>query len=613
MPALRIPIRWTSLLLLASIPLTTIGVVEASRAVRSQRAVAERALRDYAGFAAWSYQQHLREKLGRATEELLGAFNHGHDVHRSPNVPPVTDIPHYIYFDRRCNCHVPQRGPHPAAFFAFRLGTDTLGVALNSHPRPGEGWEVTGDIPPQMLAWGERRYPDATRTWINDTISRHIRARRDVGRFPVIVATPDSAPRFFTYTVMPRLAGDTIVYAAEYDPAAFAEILRSAMSDRDLLPATFTNGRPVRELVQLEVTDEHARTLFASDAVVRWALDDSAAIGEAYGSMHVRAQIREGQAGGLVIGGLPRSRLPFLLALLAVSAALSFVAIGQIRREGELARLRADFVASISHELRTPLAQMRLYLETLRLGRFTTESQRQWSLDNVERETTRLGQLVERVLRFSRTGRASPDARMPVDVRAEVQRLVAEFQPLADARGVRIDAELHDVPTVELQPDALRHVVLNLLDNAVKYGPRGQTVRLALAGPGVGGSGGPGGVRIEVDDEGPGIPLADRERVWQPYQRGSSASGTAGSGVGLSVVRDVVAQHGGRAWVDDAPGTRGARVVVELPASSAAAVEPSTPRHADVGQAAVPTHAVLAANAATAAPPHSRTAALPHA
>ena len=601
MPPLRIPLRWTSLLLLASIALTTIGVIEASRAVRSQRAVAERALRDYAGFAAWSYQQHLRDELGGATEELLGAFNHGHDVHRSPGVPPAGDIPHYIYFDRRCNCHVPQRGPQPAAFLAFRLGSDTLGVALNSHPRPDEGWEVTGDIPPQMLAWGDRRYPADTRAWINDTISRHVRARRDVGRFPVIVATHDSTPRFFTYTVMPRLAGDTIIYAAEYDAPAFAEILRSAMSDRDLLPATFTKGRPVRELVQLEVTDARGHRLFASDSIVRWALDDTASIGEAYGGMHVRAQIREGQAGMLVIGGLPRSRLPFLLALLAVAAALSFVAIGQIRREGELSRLRADFVAGISHELRTPLAQMRLYLETLRLGRFTTDAQREWSLDNVERETTRLGHLVERVLRFSRTGRASPDPRAPVDVRAEVERLVAEFQPLADARGVRIEAQLHDVRTVELQPDALRHVVLNLLDNAVKYGPRGQTVCICLGGAGVRGFGGAGEVRIEVTDEGPGIPPGDRERVWQPYQRGSTVGGTAGSGVGLSVVRDVVTQHGGRAWVEDHPTGRGARFVVTLPASGAAHV-------------AVPDALVFAdeASFASPAPPHPRTPAPPH-
>jgi signal transduction histidine kinase len=571
MPAFRVPLRWTSLLLLASIGLTTIGVVEASRAVRSQRAVAEHALRDYAGFAAWSYQQHLRERLGRATEELVGPFNHGHEVHRGPNVPPVTDMAHYLYFDRRCSCHVPQRGPVPAAFFAFRLGTDTLGIALNAWANPARGWETDIPVPDSMRAWGARTYPAETRAWINDTITRHIqsRARRDPGRFPVIVSTHDTAPRFFTYTVMPRLAGDTIIYGAEYSAAAFESILRSAMSDHDLLPETFTKGRPVRELVDLQVADAGGRTLFQSGTVARWALDDSAAIGDAFGAMRVRAQIRNGLASGLVIGGLPASHLPFLLALLAIAAALSFVAIGQIRREGELARLRADFVASISHELRTPLAQIRLYLETLRLGRFTTDAQRAWGLDNVERETTRLGHLIERVLRFSRTGRATADPRTPVDVRTEVARLVEEFRPLAEARGARIEADLDEVPTVALQPDALRHIVLNLLDNAVKYGPRGQTVRMKLGGERVSGRAG-ADVRIEISDEGPGVPPADRERIWRPYQRGGDPGAVAGSGVGLSVVHDVVAQHGGRAWVEDAP-ERGARFVVTLPATLAVA------------------------------------------
>jgi signal transduction histidine kinase len=452
-----------------------------------------------------------------------------------------------------------------------------------------------------MRAWGARSYPAETRAWINDTISRHIAAGRDVGRFPVIVATHDSVPRFFTYTIMPRLAGDTIVYAAEYDAPAFLGLLRSAMSDRDLLPATFTRGRSVRELVQLRVSDARGHILFHSDSVARWTLDDSAAIGEAYGAMQVRAQIREGQAGTLVIGGLPRSKLPFLLALLAVAAALSFVAIGQIRREGELSRLRADFVAGISHELRTPLAQMRLYLETLRLGRFTTEAQRAWSLDNVERETTRLGHLVERVLRFSRTGRATADPSVPVDVRAELERLVTEFQPLADARGARLVTELDAVPAVELQPDALRHIVLNLLDNAVKYGPRGQTVRMKLALARVRSRAGGEGIRIEITDEGPGVPLADRERIWRPYQRGSTVGGTAGSGVGLSVVHDVVAQHGGRAWVEESAEGHGARFVVTLPSSTAS--HPSADEVPDVAETV---------DVAPPAPAHPRTSAPAH-
>jgi signal transduction histidine kinase len=478
---------------------------------------------------------------------------------------------HYIPMDRECDCHVPQHGPSPFAFLAFRIGTDTLGVALNAHENPRAGWLVDREVPEATRREGARRYPADVRVWLNDTITRQVRAHHDVGRFPVIVATHDSVRRFLTYTVMPRLAGDTLIYAAEYDRDAFEGLLRSTMTESDLLPSAFTRGRPVRELVELQVTDAAGRTLFQSDSIARWALDDSASTGETFGNLRVRAQIRPAMADELVIGGLPRSRLPFLLALLAIAAALSFVAIGQIRREGELARLRADFVAGISHELRTPLAQMRLYLETLRLGRFTTDAQREWGLDNVERETTRLGHLVERVLRFSRTGRAAADPRTPVDVRTEVARLAEEFRPLAAARGATIETELDDVPPLAMQPDALRHIVLNLLDNAVKYGPRGQTVLVRLAGGRVRGSAGADDVRIEISDEGPGVAPADRERIWRPYQRGSSASGTAGSGVGLSVVHDVVVQHGGRAWVEDASG-RGARFVVTFPVPHAAPV-----------------------------------------
>jgi len=586
--SLRFPaLRWTTLLLAASIALTTIGVVEASRAVRSQRAVAEHALQDYAGFAAWSYQQHLRERLDRATEEAVGSYNHGHDVHRSSNVPPVESMPFYLPRDQRCNCNVPKHGPTPFAFLAFRIGTDTLGVVLNAYPHPREGWAVDRavpqalrlEMPEAMRREGARRYPAETRAWLNDTITRQVRARHDVGRFPVIVATRDSVRRFITYTVMPRLAGDTLIYAAEYDREAFEGMLRSTMTESDLLPSTFSRGRPVHELVELQVSDATGRTLFQSDSIDRWSLDDTASVGETFGNLRVRAQIRAAMADELVIGGLPRSRLPFLFGLLVVAAALSFVAIGQIRREGELSRLRADFVASISHELRTPLAQMRLYLETLRLGRFTTDAQREWSLDNVERETTRLGHLVERVLRFSRTGRASADPRAPVDVRGELEQLVAEFAPLADARGARIAAELEVVPTVALQPDALRHIVLNLLDNAVKYGPRGQAVSLRLAHDGA-------NVRIEIADEGPGIPPAERERIWRPYQRGSTVGGIAGSGVGLSVVHDVVAQHGGRAWVEDGAEGRGARVVVTFPAPRAALVSDAAPDDVEAAGAA---------------------------
>ena len=203
---------------------------------------------------------------------------------------------------------------------------------------------------------------------------------------------------------------------------------------------------------------------------------------------------------------------------------------------------------------------MRLYLETLRLGRFNTEDQRKWSLDNVERETTRLTHLVERVLRFSRTGRPDDEAREPVDAASEVTRIVEEFQPLSAARGAKVTIDVEPVPKLLLRPAALRHIVLNLLDNAVKYGPTGQTIRVRVRDVN-------GDVHVEVADEGPGVAEADRESVWRPYERGRTAGHTAGSGIGLSIVRDVAAQHGGSAWIAEPSGGAGAVFVIALPAA----------------------------------------------
>jgi signal transduction histidine kinase len=113
---------------------------------------------------------------------------------------------------------------------------------------------------------------------------------------------------------------------------------------------------------------------------------------------------------------------------------------------------------------------------------------------------------------------------------------------------------------VPLDRDALRQILLNLLDNAVKYGPSGQTIT-------VGSEITADRARVWVEDQGPGIPHADRQRVWEPYVRLARAaeSSTGGSGIGLSVVRELVSLHGGRTRVESGPGGRGARIVFELP------------------------------------------------
>ncbi len=559
----RLPaLRWPMVLLVASITFTALGLIEANRAIRSQRTVAEHALRDYAGFVSWSYQQHLREVLAYASQEVLGAVNHGGEMHTNPRVPSARDLARYLRYNAACTCHRPRYGPSPSMFFGWKLGSDTLGFGINTLPDPNEGWAMDRPLSPWRASLRAVGYSPAERRWINDTLTRQIRDGAEHSRFPIVIATRDSVPRVLVYTLMPTAWGDTMVYGAEYSRAALTSVLADVLRDRNLLPATFTRGKSPRDVVQLAVSDARGRLLYQSESVQRWTLDDTTRLARDFGGLLVRAQIRPELASIVVIGGLPRSRLPFLLGLLAVAAALALVALGQIRREGELARLRESFVANISHELRTPLAQMRLYIETLRLGRFTTAEQRDHSLANVERETTRLTQLVERVLRFSRAGHPDDDARVPVDAAAEVRSIVDEFQPLAAARGARVTLHAHVVPPLLLHPAALRHIVLNLLDNAVKYGTAGQTIRVEVR---------PASrdVRIAVTDEGPGVPAADRDAVWKPYQRGRTAGHAAGSGIGLAVVREVCSTHGGRAWVEDAASGRGAVFVVSLPVPAA--------------------------------------------
>ncbi len=263
-------------------------------------------------------------------------------------------------------------------------------------------------------------------------------------------------------------------------------------------------------------------------------------------------------AGALVIGGLPRTRLPFLIGLFGITVGLVLTAILQLNRERALARLRSDFVSRVSHELRTPLTQIRMFAETLLLDRVRTEEERTRSLEIIDREARRLTNLVENVLRFSRSERGEDrvDPR-PLDVVPVVRQLLAEFEPLAAGRA-RIVAVLPARAIARADADALRQILLNLLDNALKYGPAGQSVRLEVV------AGSP--VRFTVEDEGPGVPAPDRERIWRRFFRlpRDRSSAVAGTGIGLAVVRDLARLQGGSARVE-AGDAGGARFVVELP------------------------------------------------
>jgi signal transduction histidine kinase len=555
--------RWPLALLLASIGVTAVAGFDVVRVARSNRTVADRALREYASFAAWSYGQHLEDAMRTMAQEVIGAVNHGEALHTSPRVPPANDLPLYLPWNERCKCHRPLYGPVPEAFFGFEIEHDALQSAVNLHADPNEGWEVDDrmtDPPPGVLT----AYSSSDRAAVLRTIRDQAREQSDrESGYTYLVLPLERGPRLLAYTLMPTVRGDTMVYGAQYTPVAVAELMGWMMDDSDLLPESFRAGRANRDLITVAVTAPDVGTLFTSDTVSPAAPRAAARLPLRYGSLVVHAAIRPAQVGSLLVGGLPRSRLPLLLGLLMLAAALMTVAVAQLRREAELARVRAEWIASVSHELRTPLAQIRLYQDTIRLGRIRTADDQAWALSQVDRETTRLSHLVEKVLTFSSFGRDTGPAPHPADVAAETGRIVEEFRPLAASRQATIETAIEDVPPVALRRDALRHILLNLLDNAVKYGPTGQTVRVAVHRAG-------SEVHVTVADQGPGVPSGERAVVWRAFSRGTTGLDQGGSGIGLTIVREVAAQHGGRAWVEDAPGG-GARFVVALPANGSAA------------------------------------------
>jgi signal transduction histidine kinase len=218
-------------------------------------------------------------------------------------------------------------------------------------------------------------------------------------------------------------------------------------------------------------------------------------------------------------------------------------------------------VASVSHELRTPLTQIRMFAETLRLDRVRSPEEHKRSLEILDREARRLTNLVENALQFSRSERGTVLLALEEqDLAPLLAEVVQDFAPLLTGTGVAIRTRLEPGVRASVDAGALRQVLLNLLDNAVKYGPRGQELLVELAARA-------GRARIAVTDQGPGIPERDRERVFRRFERleRERERAVAGAGIGLAVVLDLALRHGGRSFVEDAEAG-GSRFVVELPA-----------------------------------------------
>ncbi|MFN8216164.1 MAG: ATP-binding protein [Solirubrobacterales bacterium] len=237
---------------------------------------------------------------------------------------------------------------------------------------------------------------------------------------------------------------------------------------------------------------------------------------------------------------------------IAVAAALAVRLAMEQRSQREIEEMRRALVAAASHDLRTPLASLRLLVESIDDGVVTGETRDRY-LAQIRTHVAALSGLVDDLFELSRieAGDISWTMRQ-VELRELIDDTVAAMRAPAEARGVRIEAELPaDRVLARANAEKLQRVLFNLIQNAIRHTPAdGSVVVRARSEPG-------GGVEVEVADDGEGIPAGSGERVFDAFYRGDAARAEDGAGLGLAISRAIVEAHGGRIWLEDGhPGTR---------------------------------------------------------
>jgi len=259
-----------------------------------------------------------------------------------------------------------------------------------------------------------------------------------------------------------------------------------------------------------------------------------------------------------------------LIGISTAAALVGFIAAYlAFRRQQELNDLKSNFVSSVSHELRAPIASVRLMAENLERGKIPGSAKQQEYYQFIVQECRRLSSLIENVLDFSRIEQGRKQYELePTDLATLVRTTVHLMEPYAVEKGVCLRLESASQPasaTLEANVDgrAIQQALVNLIDNAIKHSAAGQLVSVDLKlreGPGE------PAVQASVADQGPGIPATEQEKIFERfYRRGSELRReTQGIGIGLSLVKHIMAAHGGRVTVQSSPG-QGSRFTLEIP------------------------------------------------
>lgn len=530
-PAL-LPLLFGAILLLAGVL-----AYEAVTALREREAAAARTLRDYAAFASWELVTRSSEMMAQAVRELLDP------VAASPASSPYDPLPALPPMAARLDSLLPCADSSMSAAASFRL--DLRDGSLL----------VQGELPPPL------------RRWIADTVDQDARQQlRPDQRYAIIDRVPGAPDLVLVYAARRALYGafaqpgaPIAAYGFLRCRAAFGwPLVQRVLKGAPLLPTPVSGGLPNDSLLEVAQLQEFPGDSGSAPDQLELAHVVTLETPAAY---RIRVGLRSEALARLAILAPGRAlRLPWLIGLLAVAAGLVAVGLMQLRREQELTRLRSDFTSSVSHELRTPLAQILLSGETLALGRARGEQEEQQTAAVIVAEARRLIRMVENVLRFAQLERGvhQVDPR-PARLAPLMRAVLTPWLAMMEGR-IRIVTTLDEQASGVIDADAMTQVLHNLLDNAVKYGPEGQTITVSLERAGA-------RIRIAVEDEGPGVPPELRARIWDSFVRGHTVEQrvAGGTGLGLAVVRELIVAQGGTVTVEDA--ARGARFVVDVPAA----------------------------------------------
>jgi signal transduction histidine kinase len=268
---------------------------------------------------------------------------------------------------------------------------------------------------------------------------------------------------------------------------------------------------------------------------------------------------------GTTIADIEAKFLRFHFALLAALSLLMvggvFLTYRNVSREMNLARLKSDFVANVSHELRTPLALIRLYAETLELGRLTAKEKYQDYYRIIREESERLTALINNILDFSRieAGRKEYEFK-ETNLPDLVHSTLDSYRFQIEQNGFAFEENIsRDIPPVNVDREAIARSLLNLVNNALKYSKDQKFIGVSLYRF-------DSCVKLEVRDHGIGIPPGELEKIFEKFYRCGDplVHNIKGSGLGLSLVRHIVRAHGGDVQVESAP-EQGSKFTIALP------------------------------------------------